>query len=185
MVTSNIELKETTEKQVKAFVENLRIVSTELKNVFNGISTLTNVMKEVERAILESTSAAKRAIAKEEEEKRKRKESIKPRLRIEIKSSGFHWWLIDFRHYHIGLWNYESDARRTTLKIGNFRYGPYDVRINIPEDVDIGHVDNYRGISTLGISIETRDVDENLYRANIGVRLPQLQLIPIQLVEVV
>jgi hypothetical protein len=173
MVESSIELQRATQTQVKAFVEQLQTLRNELKSVSRGIRILTDVMEEVRQTILESTLVRKRAIAKAEEEKRRRKESIKPQLLIKIEAGGFHWWVIDFRHYHIGLWNCGSDALRTMLTIGNLWYGPHDIKINTQIDIDIGHIDSFRGRSTLRVLIEVRDVDRNPYKADIEVQLPQ------------
>jgi len=39
---------------------------------------------------------------------------------------------------------------------------------------NIGHINNYRGISLLNVSIETRDVDGNHYEGCVRVSLSQL-----------
>jgi hypothetical protein len=183
MITSNIELRETTEKQVKAFVDNLQTMCAELKSVSEGIITLTNVMKEVQRTILESTLASKTAIAAAETEKRKRKESIKPQLSTMVVLSGFQWWIFDNRRYHLLLYNSGSDAIGTMVIIGNLQYGAYDIGIGTHRDIDIGHINDFRGIATLSILIKVRDVDRNLYQGNIQVSLPQPQCISVPLTE--
>lgn len=183
MVTSNIELRETTEKQVKALTNNLQSVCTELKNVSNGISTLTNVMKEVQRTILESTLVSKTAVAIAEAEKRKRKESIKPQLSIMVETRGFQFWIFDNRHYHLLVWNSGSDAIGTVFRVGNLEYGAYDIGVRTHIDIDIGHVNNFRGISTLNVLIGVRDVDRNLYQGNVQVALPQPQWVSVPLIE--
>jgi len=183
MVTSNIELRETTERQVKVFVDNLQTVCTELKNVSNGISNLTNVMKEVQRTILESTLVSKTALAMAETEKRKRKESIKPQLSVKIEARGFQFWIFDNRHYHVLICNSGSDAIGTTLRIRNVEYGAYDIRTRTLIDLDIGHVNDFKGISIMEIHIETRDVDRNLYYADFQVSIPQHQWISVPLIE--
>ena len=183
MVTSNIELRETTERQVKAFVDNLQTVCVELKNVSNGISNLTNVMKEVQRTILESTLVSKTALAIAEAEKRKRKESIKPQLSVKVEARGFQFWIFDNRHYHLVIRNSGSDAIGTTVRIRNLEYGAYDIRTRTQIDLDIGHVNDFKGTSTMGIHIEVRDVDRNLYQADFQVSLPQHQWISVPLIE--
>jgi len=187
MVTSNIELRETTERQVKAFVDNLQTVCIELKNVSNGISNLTNVMKEVQRTMLESKLVSERAIAKAEEEKRKKKESIKPQLSIEkIEPRGFGgiFGFLDMRHYFLTIWNSGSDAMGTIVQIDN-RVFPeaYNIGTFKRIEINIGHINDFKGISTLNVFIETRDVDKNLYRGNVQVSLPQPQRISVPLIE--
>ena len=183
MVTSNIELRETTEKQVKTFVDNLQTVCTELRNVSSGISTLSNAMKEIQRTILESTSVSKRAVAIAEAEKRKRKESIKPKLLIMVEIKGFQFWIFDSRHYHLLVWNSGSDAVGTILRIGNLEYGAYNIGIRKQVDIDIGHINNFKGTSRLGVYIELRDVDRNPYQGDVQVSLPQPQWISVPLTE--
>lgn len=193
MVTSNVELRETTEKQVKAFVENLQTVCTELKNVSNGINTLTSAMKEVQRTILESSLISQKAVAKAEEEKRKRKESIKPSLSIKIEQRGFQVWvLLDTRRYFLSLWNSGSDAIGAVVSIGNFVSEALNIGTRKMVEIDIGHVNDFTTLSPLDIlaggkrivTIEVRDVDRNLYRGSVQVSLPQLQWVSIPLEEV-
>lgn len=183
MVTSNIELRETTQKQVKAFVDSLQKVYTELKNVSNSLSTLTNGMKEVQRAILESTLVSRTAIAKAEEERRKRKESIKPQLSVKVELRGFHF-IVDLRHYHLIVWNSGSDAIGTVVQTGNSVSEAYKIGTHKQKDIDIGHINNFRGITKLNVLIEARDVDRNLYQADIEVSLPQPQWISASLREI-
>jgi hypothetical protein len=193
MVQSNVELRETTEKQVKAFVENLQTVCTELKNVSIGINTLTSAMKEVQRTILESSLISQKAMAKIEEEKRKRKESIKPQLSIKIEQRGFQVWvLLDTRHYVLSLWNSSSDAIGAIVSVGNFVSEALDIGTRKMKEVDIGHVNNFTTLSPLDIlaggnrivTIEVRDLDRNLYRGNVQVSLPQPEWISVPLSEV-
>lgn len=183
MMSSSIELQRATQTQVKAFVDNLQTVCTELKNVSSGISTLTKVMKEVQRTILESTLASKTAIAKAEAERKKRKESIKPQLSIRVVIKGRKLWIFDSRHYHLIVRNYGSDAIQTIFGVGKWEYGPHDIKINIPIDIDIGHINDFRGSSTLRVLIKVRDVDRNLYQGNVNVSLPQLQWGSVPLTE--
>lgn len=183
MVTSNIEVRETTQKQVKAFVDGLQTVYTELKNVSNSISTLTNGMIEVQRAILESTLASKTAIAKAEEERRKRKESIKPQLMAKVEIRGLHFWFIDNRHYHLLMWNSGSDAKGTIVQVRNLEYGAFNIGTHEQIDIDIGHINEFKGTSKSSVLIEVRDVDRNLYQGNIQVSLPQPQWTSVPLIE--
>jgi len=183
MVTSNIELKETTERQVKAFVDGLQIVCSELKNVSNKISTLTYVMKDVQKAILESTLASMKAIAVAEAEKRKRKEAIKPQLAARVEPRGLHFWIFDRRRYHLHLWNEGSDAIGTIVQIRNLEYGVFNIGTREQKDIDIGHINEFKGISKLNVLIKVRDVDRNLYQGNVQVSLPQHQWISIPLIE--
>jgi hypothetical protein len=193
MVQSNVELRETTEKQVKAFVENLQTVCTELKNVSIGINTLTSAMKEVQRTIIESSLISQKAMGKIEEEKRKRKESIKPQLSIKIEQRGFQVWvLLDTRHYVLSLWNSGSDVIGAIVSVGNFVSEALDIGTRKMKEVDIGHVNNFATLSPLDIlaggnrivTIEVRDVDRNLYRGNVQVLLPQPEWISVPLSEV-
>ena len=183
MIASNKEVRETTEKQVKAFVDNLQTVCTELKDVSSGISTLANVMKEVREAILTSTLASQTAIAKAEAEKTKRKESIKPLLSTSVVPSGFQWWFIDNRHYHLLLYNSGSDAIGTIVIIGTLQHGPYNIAVGPPTDIDIGHINDFRGMVTLNILIRLRDVDRNPYHGNLQASLPQPHRISVPLTE--
>ena len=184
MIESSKELRETTEKQVKAFVDNLKTVCTELKDVSGGISALANVMKEVREAILTSTLASQTAIVKAEAEKRKRNESIKPLLSTRVVQGGFQWWFIDTRHYHLLLDNSGSDAIQTMVIIGNWSHGPYNIGLGTPPiDIDIGHINDFRGTATLNILIRARDVDRNPYQSYVEVSLPQPQQIPVPLTE--
>lgn len=183
MITSNIELRETTEKQVKAFVDNLQTVCTELKNVSSGINTLTKVMKEVQRTILESTLVSKRAVAIAETERRKRKESIKPKLSISVEIKGIQLWIFDNRHYHLFVWNSGSDAIGTVVRIGNKISEAHNIGTRKQIDIDIGHIKGFKGISVSDVLIEVRDVDRNPYQGNVQVSLPQPQWIPVPLTE--
>lgn len=183
METSNIELKEITEKQIKAFVENIQMVCSELKTVSNGINTLTKVMKEVQEAIGTSELASKEATIKAEAEKRKRKESIKPRLSIRVEVGGFQFWIFDNRHYYLSLANSGCDAIATVAQIGNFVSEAYNIGTRKQIGIDIGRINTFSGISRLNVEIEVRDVDKNLYRGNIQVSLPQSQWISIPLTE--
>jgi Ca2+/Na+ antiporter len=185
MITSNKELKETTEKQVKAFVDNLQTVCVELRNVGSGINNLSNIMKEVQKTIMESTLASKTLIAKEEEEKKKRKESIRPQLLVRVEQRGTYLWVFgDWRHYWLSLWNNGSDAERTIIQIGSKTYGTYDIGTFKQQDIDIGHINEFKGISTLNIDlIEVRDIDRNRYHGQIMVTLPQPQWTEVSLIE--
>ena len=183
MVTSNIELRETTEKQVKAFVDNIQTVSTELKNVFNGISTLTNVMKQVERAISESTLVSETAIAKAEAERKKRKESIKPQLRVKVEPTGTQLWIFGRRYYQLTVWNVGYNAIGTILTIGERVYRVHDIESYKQIPIDIGHINDFKEVSKLNVLIEVGDVDKNLYQANIQVSLSQTQWISVPLTE--
>jgi Ca2+/Na+ antiporter len=184
METSNIELRETTEKQIKAFVENLQMVCSGLKSVSDRIDTLANVMRDVQKTILESTLVSQTAISKAEEEKRRRKESIKPQIYIKSEIRGIQVWILfDNRHYVLNLWNFGSDAIGTTVSIGNFTSRAYDIRTREQTDIDIGHVNNFVGRASLDVLIEVRDVDRNPYRGRVQVSLPQPQLNPIMLTE--
>lgn len=173
MKQSNIELKETTEKQIKAFVGNLQIVCSELRNVGNRINALSVVMKDVQEILGETSLASKEAIAKREREKRERKESIKPQLSVRLELRGFNF-IIDLRHYHLIVSNSGSDALGTIIRIRNWYWSGYNIGTYVPIDVDIGIISNYRGASLIDVSIETRDVDRNRYEGHIQVPLSQL-----------
>lgn len=186
MLSGNIELRQTTEKQVKALVDNIQTVCIELKNVRNGINNLSNIMKEVQKTILESTLASQTAIAKAEEERRKRKESIKPKFSVKIEGRGFPgiFGFLDMRHYYLTLWNSGSEAKETIIQVGNKTYGAYDIGTMKQQDIDIGHINEFKGMLALGIGlIEVRDVDRNLYRGQFIVALPQPQWIEVSLTE--
>jgi len=186
METSNIELRETTEKQIKTLVDNFQVVCSELKNVASRIDDLSKVMTEVKNTILESTLASKTAIAKAEEEKRKRKESIKPKLSFKIEVRGFAgiFGFLDMRHYYLTLWNSGSDALDTIVQLGDkVSLQSYNIGMYRQVDIDFGHVNDFRGIASLSALVQTRDVDRNLYRGNVQVALPQPQWISIQLIE--
>lgn len=184
MKQSNIELKETTEKQINAFVTNLQMVCTELRNVSDKIVTLSVIMKDVQEILGETWSVSKEATAKREIEKRERKETIKPQLFIRLELRGFNF-IIDLRHYHLIVSNSGSDALGTVVRIGDWQWGGYNIEPYRPRDIDIGYINSYRGVSLLDISIETRDIDRNHYQGYIRVSLvAQLgQNIPIPLVE--
>jgi len=183
-MSSSIELQRATQTQVKAFVDNLQTVCTELKNVSSGISTLTKVMKEVQRTILESTLASKDAIAQAETERRKRKESIKPKLSILVKIKGFQLWIFDNRRYHLFVWNSGSDAIGTVVRIRNFVSEAYNIGTRKQIPIGIGLVKDFKGISVLNVSIEVRDVDRNPCQGNVQVSLPQPQWVSVPLTEV-
>lgn len=183
MKQSNIELKETTERQIKAFVDNLQMVCSELKNVSSRINTLSDVMKDVQRTILKSTLVSETAIAKEEAERRKRKESIKPQLRVKVEVKGIQVWIFGRRYYQLTVWNVGYDAIGTILRMRNWVYGPYSIGSYKQIPIDIGHIDDFKGISKLSVLIEVRDVDKNLYQANIQISLPQPQWISVPLTE--
>lgn len=183
MEASNIELKATTERQIKAFVENLQMVCSELKNVSNRIDTLTVVMKDVQTTILESTLASKTAIAKAEAERRKRKESIKPQLSIKVVIKGIQLWIFDNRRYHLFVWNSGSDAIGTVVRIGNKISEAHNIGTRKQIDIDIGHIKDFKGISVSDVLIEVRDVDRNPYQGNVQVSLPQPQWIAVPLTE--
>lgn len=183
MITSNKELRESTEKQITTFVNNLQSVTKELQGVSQEIRGLAGIMQEVQRTILESTLVSKAAIAKAGEEKKKRKEIIKPQLLVRMELKGFQFWVFDNRHYHLLIWNAGSDAIGTIIGIRNLEYGPYDIGTRQQVPTDIGHINDFKGISILDVSIMVRDVDKNLYRATVGVSLPQPQWASISLVE--
>jgi len=127
MKQSNIELKETTERQINAFVTNLQMVCSELRNVCEKIETLSIIIKDVQEIIRESSLVSKEAIAKVEREKRERKESIKPQLSIRLELKGFNF-IIDLRHYHLIVTNSGSDAIGTVAKIWDWQSDSYDIR---------------------------------------------------------
>ena len=183
MKQSNIELKETTGKQIKAFVDNLQVVCSELKNVSSRIDTLSNVMKDVQKTILKSTLVSETAMAKEEAKKRRRKESIKPQLRVKVEPTGKQLWIFGRRYYQLTVWNIGYNAIGTILTIGNQVYRAHDNESYKQIPIDIGHVNDFKGVSKLNILIEVGDVDKNLYRANIQVSLPQPQWISVPLTE--
>jgi len=193
MVTSNVELRETTEKQVKAFVENLQRVCAELTDVSDGINILTSAMKEVQRTILESSLISQKATARAEEEKRKRKESIKPQLSIKIEQRGFQLWvLLDTRRYFLSLWNSGSDAIGAVVSFGNFVSEALNIGTRKMAEIDIGHVNDFASLSPLDvlaggkriITVQVRDLDRNLYSGSVQVSLPQPQWVSIPLEEV-
>jgi Ca2+/Na+ antiporter len=193
MITSNVELRETTERQVKAFVENLQTVCAELKNVSNGINNLTSTMKEVQRTISESSLISQKAAAKAEEERRKRKESLKPQLSIKIEQRGLQLWvLLDTRRYLLTLWNSGSDAIGAVVSIGNFVSEALTVGTRKMVEIDIGHVNNFASPSPLDVlaggrrifTVQVRDIDRNAYSGSIQVSLPQPQWVSIPLEEV-
>lgn len=184
MMSGNVELQRATETQVKAFVEQLQTLGNELKSVSQGIRTLTQVMTDVKTTLLESTLASKTTIARAEMEKRKRKESIKPQLSVMVEIKGFQLWIFDNRRYHLLLFNSGSDAIGTIVGTRNVEYGAYNIRTRKRIDIDVGHINNFQGISTLNVSLTVRDVDRNPYQAQFQVSLPQPQWAPIPLTEV-
>lgn len=187
MKQSNIELKETTEKQIKALVGNFQIVCSELKNVSSGIDSLSAVMTEVKNAILESTLASKAAIAKAEEEKRKRKASIRPQLGVKTEQRGFPgiFGFLDMRHYFLTIRNSGSDALGTTVQIGNRpSQEAHDIGTFKHIDIDFGHINDFKGIFSLNVLVETRDADKNPYRGSVQVALPQPQFAFVPLIEI-
>lgn len=183
MVSGNIELQRATQTQVNAFVEQLQTLGNELKGVSQGIRTLVEVMKDVKTTILESTLASKTAIAKAETEKRKRKEAIKPQLSVKVEKRGFQFWIFDNRRYHLLLFNFGSDAIGTVVSIGSFVSQAYNIGTRKRININIGHVNNFKGISTLNVSLTARDVDRNPYQAQFQVSLPQPQWASIPLIE--
>lgn len=183
METSNIELRETTEKQINAFVSNLQTVCSELKNVSNGIIALTSVMKEVQKTIMESTLASKEALAREDAEKGKRKELIKPQLSTRVDVKGFQFWIFDNRNYHLVVRNSGNDAIGTIIRIRNLEFGAFNIGIRMSIDIDIGRISSFGGISSLNVQIDVRDIDRNLYRGDVQVSLPQPQWVFVPLAE--
>ena len=184
MVSGNIELQRATQTQVKAFVEQLQTLGNELKSVSQGIRTLVEVMKDVKTTILESTLASKTAIAKAETERRKRKESIKPQLSVKVKVRGFQLWILfDNRHYYLSVGNSGSDAIGTVVWIGSFVSKAYNIGTRKHIDIDIGHINDFKRISILNVSLEVRDVDRNPYQAQFQVSLLQPQWASIPLIE--
>lgn len=173
MKQSNIELKETTENQINAFVINLQMVCSELRTVGGTIEALSVIMKGVQEIIRESSLVSKEAIVKVEREKRERKESIKPQLSIRLELKGFNF-IIDLRGYHLIVTNSGSDAIGTVAKIGDWQSDSYDIRTYKSIDIDIGHIKRVRGIFLLNITIETRDVERNRYEGCVRASLSQL-----------
>ena len=184
MVSGNIELQRATQTQVKAFVEQLQTLGNELKGVSQGIRTLVEVMKDVKTTILESTLASKTAIAKAETERRKRKEAIKPQLSVKVEVRGLQFWIFDNRRYHLLIWNSGSDAIGTIVRIRNLVYGAYNIGTRKHKDIDIGHINKFKGISTLNVFLEVRDVDRNPYQAQFHVSLPQPRWATVPLTEI-
>lgn len=186
MQASNIELREITEKQIKAFVDSIQIVCSELQNVSSRLDTLTIVMKDVKQTMLDSKLASETAVAKAEEEKRKRKESIRPQLSVIIEPRGFPgiFGFLDLRHYFLTIWNSGSNALGTIVQIDNRQFQEaYNIGTFKQIDIDIGHINDFKRISSLNVLVKTRDVDKNPYYGNIQVTIPQPQPILIPLVE--
>jgi len=184
MKQSNIELKETTEKQINAFVTNLQMVCSELRNVCERVDALSVIMKDVQKTLEKSSAVSKEAIAKAELEKRGRKESIKPQLSIRLELKGFNF-IIDLRHYHLVVNNLGSDAVRTIVKMWDWQSECYDITTRKHVDIDIGPINSYRNITLLDVSIETRDIDRNPYNGYVRIQLSQLgQTFPVTLTEI-
>lgn len=134
MIQSNFELRETTEKQVKAFVENLQTVCAELKKVSSGVNNLANVMKDVQRTMLESALVSKTAQERAESEKKKRKATIEPQLHIGVGAHGSQFWFYDSRGYDLFVTNSGvGNAVNTFFTVSGWRYGPFDIIANRPQ----------------------------------------------------
>jgi hypothetical protein len=186
MIQSNSELRETTEKQVKAFVESLQTVCAELKELSSRVDNLADVMKGVQKTILESTLVSNAIQERVENERKKRKAMIKPQLEIGAEVHGLQVLIFDNRGYHLTVSNSGiGDALNTFLVVKGVRYGPFDIVANKPSmTIDIGPLKKFKEISFISIYIQLRDIDGNFYAGFIRVSLPQPQSIPVPLSEV-
>jgi len=185
MVSGNIELQRATQTQVKAFVEQLQAVGTELKNVGSELSGLINVMRAVQRSVAESLSVSKTALELEEAERKRHRELIKPRLHLKVKVRGVNilWGLIDTRNYRLIVTNTGGDGIDTWVYVNEKRYGPYEIKANRQIDVGFGHVNDYEALQAVGVRIDIRDVDRNPYSLTTQIGLNQTEWIAIPLSE--
>jgi len=190
MISSNIELQRATQTQVKAFVEQLQEVGKELKKVGSELSSLINVMREVQISVAESLSVTKRALEIEEAERKRHKELIKPQIHLRTELRGVHWWFIDNRHLWLIVANSGNDAEDgwlTTRREGfaGETFGPYEIKCHKSVELNLGHVNNFIGLQNVEVQIKVRDVERNPYSGTIQLSLNQTQLIPLQLSEAI
>ncbi|HUW47443.1 MAG TPA: hypothetical protein VMW36_01700 [Patescibacteria group bacterium] len=185
MIQSNFELRETTEKQVKAFVENLQTVCAELKRVSSGIDSLTNVMKDVQRAMLESTLVTKAVQERIESERQKRKVMMKPQLNISVTEHGFQFLVFDTKGYDLYVTNSGlGNAMSTFFSINAWRRGPFDIIANGPPiTIDMGPLKDFKDVSFVDVQIQLSDIDGNFYRGHVRMSLPQPQPVLVHLIE--
>lgn len=185
MVTSSIELQRLTQTQVKAFVEELQAVGTELKDVGLELSGFINVMREIQRVVVESLSVSKTALELGEAERKRRKELIKPQLhlRVEMRGVNILWGLIDNRNYHLIVANTGGDGIDAWVYVNQKRYGPYEIKANDRIDVGFGPVNNYKGLQAVDVRISIRDVGRNPYSLKTQIGFNQTEWVFIPLTE--
>jgi len=189
MISSNIELQRATQTQVKAFVEQLQAVANELENVVYELSSLINVMREVQMSVTESLSVSKTALAIEEAERKRHKELIKPQIYLKIVISGSEtlWGRIDTRYYHILIANGGGGAIDCWVYAGRHGllkgYGPHEIISHKQIDVNIGHFNELKDQQAVEVQINIRDIERNPYHNTSQLSLNQVEWISLPLYE--
>ncbi len=177
MITSNIELRKSTERQVQSFVEQLQTVGMELKNVSNGLERTIEVLKKVETTLAQLTGKTSELVAIEQREIAERIELLKPKISIVAQRRRM---LLFWEDYFLIVRNNGGDAK--DLQVSYLRKGewyptvpPKQLKRNEQFEINCGNVNEYKTASYISTTVITYDNEGRLYEgtANVGIGSPQ------------
>lgn len=184
MITSNQELRKSTEKEAKAFVDSLKEVTSELKKVSEATVRSTEAISRVESGITSVASKTTELVDIEQTKGNERINLLKPRIFVSVFIDNWGWFAI-FKHYYISVSNIGGDAKNVTLYFPrsgqNMQSLVNTLTRGVPWNIDYGDIAIFKITNPLNIQITLYDMDGRNYYGDGMVNIGKGQLTEIDL----
>ena len=182
MITSNQELRKSTEKEAKAFIESITDVTSELLKVSEASKKTAEVLSRVEQHIASMSTNTKDMFVYEKKKDEEEIERLRPRLVVTLKTDK---WGIFWVHYFLIVVNNGEEAKDlqvSYLMNKTWFNATYPKLLRGKQvTVDCGDITIFRGVSTLQVYISTYDEKSMHYEAFLNVDTKKADSIPVPL----
>ena len=170
MMTSNKEIRAGLEMEAKAFEDNLKSVTSELKKVSEATLKSVEALSRVERGILKVADETDQLKKEEEGMESERVLLLKPKILLSLFSGNYYsFW----KHYYLSVSNLGGDARDLQLSyvLGKNTQIFKDqlLQRNRQSKFDCGDISVFRAGSVVHIELSTNDSEGRKYFGTVNI----------------
>jgi len=186
MLTSNKEIRSAIEKEADSFVENLKSVTLELKNVGEETAKSIDVLSKIERHMANMAGKTEELFEYEQQRDREKIERVKPRLILTMKRSPF--WVF-WTHYNLVVINRGGVAKNIQISylVNNKWFLKLQPLLQRDQEItiDCGDISIYKSSTSFQIWISTYDEENRHYEAqkSIDVNIEEQIEVSLQLIS--
>lgn len=182
MITSNQELRKSTEEEAKAFIESIKNVTSELVKVSEATRKTEDRLARVEQHMANISTNAKDMFVYEKKKDEDETERLRPRLVVTLKTDK---WGIFWIHYFLILVNHGEEAKDLQV---SYMLNKTWFNATYPKllrgkqvTVDCGDITIFKGVTALQVYISTYDEKSKHYEAFLNVDTGKVDSIPVPL----